>query len=81
MSASFNRDGHGGPCYLCEDRNPGCHAKCERYIAWSNELKRVKELRQEDRKRYDTMSDSSVRKMWREKRYGRNQKRRHSGHE
>lgn len=22
------------PCYKCENREPGCHAKCEVYINW-----------------------------------------------
>lgn len=22
----------------CEDRHPGCHAKCERYISWKKKL-------------------------------------------
>ena len=23
------------PCYKCEDRHQGCHAKCERYAEWN----------------------------------------------
>lgn len=23
------------PCYGCEDRQVGCHGKCERYSAWN----------------------------------------------
>ena len=26
------------PCRYCEDRYSGCHAKCEEYKAWKQEL-------------------------------------------
>ena len=25
------------PCKDCKDRNPGCHSKCEKYIAFDKE--------------------------------------------
>ena len=35
-----------GPCYECEDRAPGCHSGCDRYKAWKEELKAVKDEKQ-----------------------------------
>ena len=25
------------PCYECEERQAGCHAKCEKYASWKTE--------------------------------------------
>ena len=27
------------PCFNCEDRHPGCHADCQMYAEWSEEVK------------------------------------------
>lgn len=41
------------PCYKCEDRETGCHAKCPRGIAyetwWAQEKQRVRDVRKKDR--------------------------------
>lgn len=29
------------PCYNCTDRHAGCHAECEKYLAWSEERKQA----------------------------------------
>lgn len=43
------------PCYKCQDRYVGCHAKCERYIEWSAareaERERIHKIKEND-KRY-----------------------------
>lgn len=31
------------PCYRCEERNAECHSICERYKAWSEDIKRINE--------------------------------------
>ncbi len=31
------------PCYKCEERHQGCHAECERYLAWWGEIQKRKE--------------------------------------
>ena len=36
------------PCYLCEDRYPGCHGKCEEYLEFQH--KRVEQLRERKRR-------------------------------
>lgn len=28
------------PCQKCEDRNVGCHATCQSYITWKDEVNR-----------------------------------------
>lgn len=42
-------DAYGGdgqmrksPCKDCPDREPGCHAKCEKYQTWRHELDQVR---------------------------------------
>ena len=37
------------PCFGCEDRTSICHAKCEMYIAWSDERRRIIAEREGDR--------------------------------
>ena len=34
MRAPLPTYGPPSPCYKCEDRKPGCHPGCERYLAW-----------------------------------------------
>ena len=43
----------GNVCYNCEKREPGCHAKCETYLAAREE--RLKEY--EERKMISVISD------------------------
>ena len=44
------------PCYKCESRYPGCHAKCEKYISWSKEHEIIK-----DKKAKEKLINSIVR--------------------
>ena len=61
-----------GPCEKdCKDRSETCHSSCPKYLQYKEDLKEFKKRQKEDRNRYDTMSDDSKRRMWREKRYSR----------
>lgn len=31
------------PCHNCEERELGCHGRCERYIEWANERRVLRE--------------------------------------
>lgn len=33
------------PCQFCEDREIGCHSKCEKYIAFQNDIASIREER------------------------------------
>ena len=33
------------PCRACSDRTIGCHGKCEKYIQWSQEQEKLREIR------------------------------------
>lgn len=44
------------PCKLCEDRKVGCHASCERYIAWS----RAHQLQKDAAKRFVSLHNINV---------------------
>lgn len=34
------------PCYNCEKRAVGCHATCEGYLSWKEEIRKQKEIMQ-----------------------------------
>lgn len=36
------------PCKDCKDRAPGCHSRCEKYIAFTEEVKRRREAERAD---------------------------------
>lgn len=37
------------PCHHCEEREPGCHGKCEKYKAWADERDRLREIATRER--------------------------------
>ena len=51
------------PCYVCQERHPGCHAGCEKYKAWSeaHQTKKQKRYRafEAERKLDDFIVDSA----------------------
>ena len=57
------------PCKDCEERNPACHDRCERYKVWKKNLQdmRAEEKRYSESKQ--TISDVSLRKIWKKQRY------------
>lgn len=45
------------PCMNCSDRSATCHATCEKYLKYKDELTRVKENRQ---KYYQTLNKRPI---------------------
>lgn len=35
------------PCKDCENRNPGCHDRCEKYADWKERLNKLNKARKE----------------------------------
>lgn len=33
------------PCRTCNDRTIGCHGNCEKYVQWSQEQEKLREIR------------------------------------
>jgi len=40
------------PCYKCEDREVGCHGKCEKYISFRNEMEEIRTQIAKERMKY-----------------------------
>ena len=36
------------PCYKCQEREPGCHSKCELYAEWLRPFEKAKAARRKD---------------------------------
>ena len=36
------------PCYKCQEREPGCHSKCELYAEWRRPFDRAKVAKRKD---------------------------------
>jgi len=43
MSFTDERFDNSVPCKDCQDREPACHDRCEKYLAYKKELKRYKD--------------------------------------
>ena len=56
------------PCKDCFDRKLLCHSQCRKYQDWKTEFEAMKAETQEPDMGW---SDRSVRKMWRNMRWGR----------
>ena len=54
------------PCYKCEDREVGCHSKCEKYQEFASRRKSIGDLKrsQFDATGYDVDKDLKRRKQW-----------------
>ena len=39
------------PCYKCADRTAECHASCEQYKDWTEEVKKMNEVERDNRNR------------------------------
>lgn len=59
------------PCNGCAEREIGCHGKCERYKVWRADLDEKNERIYKERKGHDTISVAAERRIWRDKRWGR----------
>lgn len=55
------------PCFKCPDRKPGCHAACEKYIAWSAEEQERKDLIYKNRRKEIEVLDAPFRAIERAK--------------
>lgn len=61
------------PCYGCEERDAGCHSKCEKYADWKKEIDVQREsertLRNMDRRdfRQEIFTSSKKNKIVRER--------------
>lgn len=36
------------PCYKCQEREPGCHGKCETYNEWLKPILKARDARKKD---------------------------------
>lgn len=59
----------------CPDRKVGCHGNCQRYAEWKAKRAELSAAVRKDRERYGTLSENAQRKMWRDLRWERQQKR------
>ena len=68
-----NKDSNGSkcPCKDCERRTMTCHGVCREYQDWKKEVEARNAIRNADRKRFDTMSESKKKAIWRKLRYDR----------
>lgn len=51
---------HGDPCLGCGEREVGCHAKCEKYMAWREELKRKRAIIDGDNETIRTLNQMEI---------------------
>lgn len=74
---SFNNDNsipsRTCPCRWCQDREVGCHAKCQRYEKWKLLLGLMKEDNKELRT-IDIINRANLRKTWKKMRWQNQQK-------
>ena len=60
----------GCPCRKdCGNRHAGCHAECEDYKKWRSDLDAKNAAIKKEKERYNTLSESAKKKMWRKQRY------------
>lgn len=79
---AFNRsNSRGCPCKDCEKRTLTCHGFCEAYAEWKKAEAAIKEAREKERQRFNTMSDAKKKEIWRRNRYSRQQRNRHMGND
>lgn len=45
MGMTINKKIDHAPCLHCEDREPGCHGRCERYAKWVAPILKAREAR------------------------------------
>lgn len=48
MGMKVNRKLETSPCLHCEDREPGCHGKCEKYQKWLEPILKARDARKKD---------------------------------
>lgn len=70
---------NGCPCYGCCEREISCHAKCERYKSWRQDMDKRREEEFRRKGIGGTMSHSATRQIWRKMRWNYMQRIRRSG--
>lgn len=54
------------PCFKCNEREPGCHGKCENYIIWKNRHDYLRDLIYEEKlkagKRWPTSIENAIKR-------------------
>lgn len=69
---TFNRTNISNcPCKDCPDRAPGCHGKCERFLAWQKWNEERRDRERNERRSKDVMSDAKKRAIWKKMRRDR----------
>lgn len=48
MVSPWRQTNDNAPCARCTEREVGCHSKCEKYIAYTKERRKVSERRNKD---------------------------------
>lgn len=48
MDTKVNRKISNSPCLHCEDRESGCHGKCEKYQKWLAPILKARDARKKD---------------------------------
>ena len=59
---------HNCPCKDCQDRNPGCHDRCEKFREWRAKIDSRNEAERAFKQKNDTLSTRKKRALWRNKR-------------
>ena len=53
----------------CKKRSAECHGNCPEYEQWRKKLDSDNDKEREFQKKYNTISETNVRKIWRNQRY------------
>ena len=69
----FNNYGENSGCQCkgCERRTVTCHGVCREYQNWKKKQEVLKETRDAERQRMDTMSTAKKKAIWKKMRYNR----------
>lgn len=56
------------PCWMCEDRTPGCHDRCDKYQAYAKENKLIREYIKSAKQKENELNDMAIKAVERSKR-------------
>ena len=48
------------PCKDCENRSPGCHGRCETYLAYAEERRKISDARKQEAVYLDYVTDNAA---------------------
>ena len=81
MKRDYLRGNNSGcQCQGCSERYVGCHGECEKYIEWRKKLDAKRKEEQLKTQSMSTVSETAMRKIWRDMRYQRQLKMKRSDH-